>query len=122
MDVASRITYDLFGEQGLAEISKKPKPKGGDYRPSMEVNLEDFYNGLETVFSFRRGEICKVCKGTGDFLESRSGCSTCNGTGKVRKTVKLSGERKTIEFRCKKCEGMGKSGHQVCPHCKGQKI
>lgn len=70
MDVAKRITYDLYGEEGLNELNKKPKPKGGDYRPAMEVTLDDFYKGGESVFSFRRGEICRVCKGTGDALAS----------------------------------------------------
>lgn len=91
MDVANRITYDLYGEEGLKELHKKPKPKGGNYMPSMEVDLEDFYKGSEKVFSFRRGEICKVCKGTGDALESMQKCNHCGGTGNIRRKVRLSG-------------------------------
>jgi len=96
MDVAKRITYDLYGEDGLKELNKKPKPKGGDYRPAMEVTLEDFYKGAESAFSFRRGEICKVCKGTGDSLSSMSSCDMCGGKGLMRRQVRLSGEVKTI--------------------------
>jgi molecular chaperone DnaJ len=33
IDVSKRNTYDLYGEEGLSEIEKRPKPKGGDYRP-----------------------------------------------------------------------------------------
>ena len=43
IDVSKRNTYDLYGEEGLAEIEKRPKPKGGDYRPEMPVPLSKFY-------------------------------------------------------------------------------
>jgi DnaJ-class molecular chaperone len=66
IDVSKRNTYDLYGEEGLSEIEKKPKPKGGDYRPEMPVPLSKFYLGGPMTFSFRRGEICRRCKGTGD--------------------------------------------------------
>jgi DnaJ-class molecular chaperone len=32
IDVSQRITYDLYGEEGLKELEKKPKHKGGDFR------------------------------------------------------------------------------------------
>jgi DnaJ-class molecular chaperone len=66
IDVSKRNTYDLYGEEGLSEIEKRPKPKGGDYRPEMPIPLSKFYEGGPMTFSFRRGEICRKCKGTGD--------------------------------------------------------
>lgn len=63
-----------------------------------------------------------MCKGTGDVLEAQTVCDMCEGSGKMRRKVRLSGEVKTIEMRCKKCEGKKKASHQVCPACRGQKI
>lgn len=62
-------------------MQNRAKPKGGDYRTGMDVTLEDLYNGAEKVFGFRRGELCKTCKGTGDARATLSTCSKCNGSG-----------------------------------------
>jgi len=104
------------------EIQKKPKPTGGDYRPAMDVTLKDFYVGSEKVFSFRRGYICKHCKGTGDSSAKMEKCPICGGTGKIFKKVKVGAETKTMEVRCKQCDGKGLAGSQNCPVCRGEKI
>ena len=96
IDVSKRNTYDLYGEEGLAEIEKRPKPKGGDYRPSMNIPLAKFYQGGDMVFSFRRGEICKRCKGTGDESGVLKDCPVCNGSGKTKRSVKVKGELKEM--------------------------
>ena len=41
------------------------------------------------VFGFRRGEICKRCKGTGDESGVLKDCPVCNGTGKMTRSVKV---------------------------------
>ncbi len=85
LDVSKRNTYDLFGEEGLAQIEKRPKPKGGDFRTQMSLPLAAFYKGGDLQYSFRRGEICKSCKGTGDVSGKLKTCEACSGTGKMVK-------------------------------------
>ena len=74
IDVSKRITYDLHGEEGLKELEKQPLRKGGDFRTEMWIPLEKFYTGGDEVYSFRRGEICKHCKGTGDLSGIKKTC------------------------------------------------
>lgn len=83
IDVSKRITYDLHGEAGLKELEKNPLRKGGDFRTEQWVPLEKFYTGGEMVYSFRRGEICKHCKGTGESGGEKTPCSACSGSGKM---------------------------------------
>jgi DnaJ-class molecular chaperone len=41
------------------------------------------------VYSFRRGEICKNCKGTGDLSGTKHSCPVCGGSGKMFREVKV---------------------------------
>lgn len=122
-DVAKRITYNLEGEEGLYDYDKgKRKPKGGDFRTETMVKLEDFYNGADRVYSFRRGEVCKKCKGTGDATGRIGACPHCEGVGMVSRRVNMGGEVMDMRVLCNVCKGKGKGGHGNCPHCAGNKI
>lgn len=74
------------------------------------------------TFSFRRGQICRKCKGTGDEGGHINPCEHCNGTGKMFRTVTVKDTTKQIEMKCNKCQGSGKSQKQLCPVCQGEKI
>lgn len=60
----------------------------------MPVSLAKFYTGGPLTFSFRRGEICKKCKGTGDQGGELHPCEHCNGTGKMIRTVQVKDKKK----------------------------
>ena len=121
-DQTKRVTYDNFGEDGLFDLQNKAKPKGGDYRTGIDITLEELYKGAHKVFSFRRGELCKTCKGTGDAKATLSKCTLCGGKGNIERRIKVNGLGKMLVVKCKKCEGKGKSNVEICPVCKGQKI
>lgn len=122
IDVSKRITYDLHGEAGLKELEKNPLRKGGDFRTEMWIPLDKFYTGGEQVYSFRRGEICKHCKGTGDESGEKKTCTSCGGSGKMFREVKVKDEVKKIEMKCKACGGSGFGSSHKCPVCGGNKI
>jgi DnaJ-related protein SCJ1 len=122
IDVSKRITYDLHGEAGLKELEKNPLRKGGDFRTEMWVPLDKFYTGGEMVYSFRRGEICKQCKGTGDAGGQKQTCPACGGSGKMVREVNVKGEVKKIEMKCKACGGSGIGAASKCSACGGNKI
>lgn len=46
------------------------------------------------VFPFRRGEICKACKGSGDQGGVLHQCEACQGSGKMKRTVQVQGKPK----------------------------
>lgn len=84
--------------------------------------MEKFYTGGEMVYSFRRGEICKHCKGTGDSGGEKTPCPACSGSGKMFREVKVKDEVKKIEMKCKACGGSGIGATSKCPVCGGNKI
>jgi DnaJ-class molecular chaperone len=74
------------------------------------------------VYSFRRGEICKHCKGTGDVSGEKKTCPICGGSGKMTREVKVKDAIKKMEMKCKECGGSGFGANQKCPVCSGNKI
>ena len=122
IDVSKRITYDLHGQAGLKELQKNPLRKGGDFRTQTWVPLDKFYTGGQMVYSFRRGQICKHCKGTGDSGAQKTPCPLCSGSGKMVREVKVKDEVKKMEMKCKACGGSGTGSASKCPVCGGNKI
>ena len=53
------------GRGGNREAIKRNMPRTQDLMVSMTVSLEDFYNGGEKTFSFKRNVICSKCRGLG---------------------------------------------------------
>jgi DnaJ-class molecular chaperone len=88
----------------------------------MWIPLEKFYKGGDEMYSFRRGEICKQCKGTGDLSGVKQPCKACQGSGKIVKEVKVKDTIKKMEMKCKECGGTGFGSQQKCPACRGEKI
>jgi DnaJ-class molecular chaperone len=62
----------------------------------MSIPLSTFYTGGKTMYGFRRGEICKNCKGTGDTTGTLHTCSVCGGSGKMVRKVKVKDQVKEV--------------------------
>lgn len=60
----------------------------------MSIPLSTFYTGGPSMYSFRRGEICKHCKGTGDISGMLHKCNACAGSGKMVRKVKVKDQVK----------------------------
>lgn len=88
----------------------------------MWVPLDKFYTGGDMVYSFRRGQICKHCKGTGQQAGVKHSCPVCSGSGKMVREVNVKGQIKKMEMKCKECGGTGFGSQQKCPVCSGNKI
>ena len=88
---------------------RKQKPKGGNLRCTLNVTLEDVFNGFEKVIKIQRQNTCKTCHGTGakDSKDSVK-CPLCDGSGRTSKTVS-NGFFQSVQW-------------SVCPLCNGDKI
>jgi DnaJ-class molecular chaperone len=69
-----RAVYDLGGYRMLVEAQQGKLQKGPAMEGSMEVDLENFYNGWETQTSISRKVICRGCR---DVRTTRC-MQTCN--------------------------------------------
>ena len=110
---------DLFG---AATRSTGPRT-GSDIKIAMPMTLAEVATGIEKTVTVRLLEPCDRCEGRGAEPGSNPvTCSTCNGTGEVRRAQRsffgqvvsvapcptCSGEGTVISAPCKKCRGEGR--------------
>jgi molecular chaperone DnaJ len=111
---------DLFG--GPASRSSGPRT-GSDIKIAMPLTLGEVATGVEKTVTVRLLEPCDRCDGRGaEPGSSPVVCTTCNGSGEVRRAQRsffgqvvsvapcptCSGEGTIISSPCKKCRGEGR--------------
>jgi molecular chaperone DnaJ len=112
---------DLFGGGGGGRGSG-PRT-GSDIKIAMPLTLAEVATGVEKTVTVRLLEPCDRCDGRGaEPGSSPSVCTTCNGSGEVRRAQRsffgqvvsvapcptCSGEGTVIASPCKKCRGEGR--------------
>ena len=111
---------DLFG----AATSRGGGPRtGSDVKIAMPLTLVEVASGVEKTVTVRLLEPCDRCEGRGaEPGSSPTKCSTCQGSGEVRRAQRsffgqvisvapcpsCAGEGSVIAAPCKKCRGEGR--------------
>lgn len=115
----SDIFEDMFGDfmggaggRGGGARSQR----GADLQYTLEISLEDAFNGKEAKIKIPLNDVCDSCSGTG----SQDGavvdkCGTCDGQGRVRQQQGFF----TIERTCPTCAGNGSTIKNPCTKCGG---
>jgi len=113
---------DLFGGAGGGRGSG-PRT-GSDIKLAMQMTLAEVATGIEKTVSVRLLEPCDRCEGRGaEPGTSAATCTTCSGSGEVRRAQRsffgqvvsvapcstCSGEGRIISSPCKKCRGEGRT-------------
>ena len=112
------ILSNMFGG-GFGSSRKKNRPiKGDDILYRMNISFRDAVFGTKKDITLDLTEKCDNCDGKGGFDSHK--CSTCSGTGKVRRSqASLFGSFLT-ESTCPDCNGVGETFERRCPDCKGR--
>jgi len=112
---------DLFG--GIAGRETGPR-SGSDIKIQMPLTLTEVATGVEKTVTVKLLEPCDRCDGRGaEPGTSPAMCTTCNGSGEVRRAQRsffgqvisvapcpaCSGEGTIISSPCKKCRGEGRT-------------
>lgn len=112
---------DLFG--GIAGRETGPR-SGSDIKIQMPLALTEVATGVEKTVTVKLLEPCDRCDGRGaEPGSSPAMCTTCNGSGEVRRAQRsffgqvisvapcpaCSGEGTIISSPCKKCRGEGRT-------------
>lgn len=120
---------ELFGGTGRRGFSRRSQPRRGqDLETSVEVTLEEAFNGSSRMINLQGEKPCPTCHGTGRIQNLP--CSTCRGTGVVsdikRLEIKIpagvkTGSRVRISSKGQPGYGNGPSGDlylnvTVVPH------
>ena len=111
------ILSNMFG--GSFGGRKKNRPqKGDDVLYRMTIGFKEAIFGSKEDITLDLTEKCEECDGKGGFNPKK--CSTCNGTGKVRRSqASLFGSFLT-ETTCSDCNGTGETFERRCTDCKGR--
>ncbi|WP_219226602.1 molecular chaperone DnaJ [Pedobacter antarcticus] len=95
--------------------------KGSNLRIKVKLTLEEIANGAEKKIKVNKQVTCKPCDGTGAKDKSSvSTCSTCGGSGSVRRvTNTILGQMQTTST-CPTCNGSGSQITAKCTSCHGE--
>jgi molecular chaperone DnaJ len=95
--------------------------KGSNLRIKLKLNLEEIANGVEKKIKVKRYVACEACSGNGSKNgASLQNCSSCQGSGQVRKVVNTMLGQMVSTATCPTCHGEGKIVTQKCDVCHGE--
>lgn len=113
----SDIFEDMFGDMmGGRGGGRQTNTRGSDMQYTMEITLDDAFNGKEATIKIPVNDTCDKCDGKG--TESAKGaetCPTCHGAGRIRAQQGFF----TIERTCSTCNGDGSVIKDPCKKCHG---
>ena len=113
---------DLFGAGGGRR--QGGSRAGSDVKLTVELTLQEVATGVQKTFSARLLDPCDRCEGSGAEQGTKAQrCSTCGGSGEVRRAQRsffgqfvsvapcptCAGEGTVIAAPCKKCKGEGRT-------------
>lgn len=110
----------FFGAGGHSD--RRPGPvRGDDLRYDLELTLEEAATGVEKSIRVNRLAACESCGGSGAQPGTTpEACSTCRGSGQVRRQQNtILGSFATVT-PCSVCGGEGTIIRHPCPRCSGQ--
>lgn len=97
--------------------------RGSNLRVKVKLSLEEIAKGVEKKIKVNKQIVCSTCDGSGaKDSSSFHTCTTCGGSGQVRRvTSTFLGQMQTTAT-CPACNGSGKVITQKCPVCAGNGI
>jgi molecular chaperone DnaJ len=111
------IFEQFFGGGGGTDRRRR----GADLQTSLEITLEEAYQGVEKRIDVTRPAACEECEGTGHPPGSdQQRCPECDGRGQVRRVQQTPLGRVQQTGTCPQCEGEGQLYDETCSACRGE--
>ena len=112
--------FESFFGGGSGGRSSRQR-RGSNLRIKLKLTLDEVSHGVEKKIKVKRYISCDICGGNG----AKNGtalqaCSTCNGSGQVRKVVNTMLGQMVSTNTCPTCSGEGKIVSQRCEKCHGE--
>ncbi|MCO5237781.1 MAG: molecular chaperone DnaJ [Chitinophagaceae bacterium] len=115
------IFGSFFGGSSRGGGRRNHGVRGSNLRVKIKLNYEEIANGVTKTIKVKKYVPCSTCHGTG--AKDKGGvqtCSTCGGSGQVRKvTNTFLGQMQTVTT-CPACNGEGTTITSKCPACRGE--
>ena len=117
--------FNGFGGQtpqgGRAQ--RRGPQQGDDLRYDLNVDFKDAIFGQQKEITIPHLETCEVCRGTG--AKPGTGpktCTTCGGSGQVRRATRTPFGNFTQVAECPSCNGTGQIISDPCTSCGGNGV
>lgn len=126
-DIFSQFGDIFGGEGGFGSFFGNPgggsgqANRGSNLRVKIKMNFEEMAKGANKTIKIKKYVKCNSCSGTGaKDKNSVQTCSTCKGSGQVRKVQHtFLGQMQTVTT-CSTCGGDGTTITAKCNSCKGE--
>jgi molecular chaperone DnaJ len=114
--------FESFFGGGQQRSGGRRVNRGSNLRIKVKLSLQEIANGVEKKIKVNKSINCHTCQGSGaQGSNSFNTCSTCRGTGQIRRVTNTilgqmqttstcnvcNGEGSVIANRCKTCHGTG---------------
>jgi molecular chaperone DnaJ len=94
---------------------------GADVKVTIPLTLAEVATGIEKKINAKLLEPCDKCGGSGAEPGSKpETCSTCNGSGEVRRAQRSFFGQFVTVAPCPTCRGEGTMVHTPCKKCRGE--
>jgi len=95
--------------------------RGADLRYDLTITFEEAVFGCQKEIELPRWETCTNCRGSGaQPCTSTARCSSCQGTGEIRRVQQsIFGQFVNVTM-CERCRGEGRVITTPCEKCRGQ--
>lgn len=129
VDLAEALSIfmrDFGGFGGLEEMFGGGRSRGGarsgaDIKVTVHLTLAEVATGVEKELTLKLLDPCDRCEGTGAEAGTRpTRCSTCGGTGEVRRAQRSFFGQFVSVAPCPACAGQGKTIESPCKRCRGE--
>lgn len=114
---------DMFGSffGGGRQGGRRQGTRGANLRVKLKMNYSEIAHGATKKIKVKKYIPCDVCHGSGAKDKSSvQTCSTCGGSGQVRRvTNTFLGQMQTVTT-CPTCNGEGTQITAKCGNCKGE--
>jgi molecular chaperone DnaJ len=118
------IFEEFFGGSfggGRSRRRRGPR-RGQDLRYDLTISFEEAVFGIEKDIDVTRPETCPTCTGSGAKVGSSPiPCTSCNGSGEVRRVQQSILGQFVNVTTCPTCQGTGELIPEVCETCNGRK-
>ncbi len=117
--------FNGFGgqtSQGGRSQRRGPQ-QGDDLRYDLNIDFKDAIFGQQREINIPHLETCEVCRGTG--AKKGTGpttCTTCGGSGQVRRATRTPFGNFTQVAECPTCNGVGQIISDPCSSCGGNGV
>ncbi len=116
---------DFGGMGGLDSIfgggQRADTRRGQDVRVHVRLTLAEVASGVKKSVKFKSLERCTVCEGNGAKPGTRPvSCSTCGGSGEVRRAARSMFGQFVSVSPCPTCAGEGVVVQHPCEVCRGE--